>query len=165
MAADGWTGLLFTDRVVCVAIRPVISCLLGLAVLLGSSIGLTRGVVLHVDEEGHLVLESAHVLHAQAHEEDGHHHDHESPLDADHAEWHIAMAGDHSARLDRVADRPTDDHCVGVAGGQVTGFAMEQWGAIQQSPRLGAAGTLASIFWGSTARVARACLGATVLLN
>jgi hypothetical protein len=71
--------------------RNFASLILCVAVLTVSSLGVNRGMVLHVDDGGHLVLEHAHVRHAHEHEEGADHEPHERPADADHDDLHAAM--------------------------------------------------------------------------
>lgn len=61
------------------------------AVLIGSGLGLNKGMVLCIDGDGHLALESAHVEHARCHAEDADHLPHEFPVDGEHAELHAAL--------------------------------------------------------------------------
>lgn len=62
-----------------------------LAVLTGSSLGLNRGMVLCIDGDGHLALESAHEQHLRCHEEGTDHLPHEFPADGEHGELHAAL--------------------------------------------------------------------------
>jgi hypothetical protein len=67
------------------------SLLVCFAVLAGSSLGLNRGMVICIDGDGHLALESAHAQHARCHEEDSDHHPHEYPAESEHGELHSAL--------------------------------------------------------------------------
>jgi hypothetical protein len=67
------------------------SLLVCFAVLAGSCLGLNRGMVICIDGDGHLALESAHEQHARCHEEGSDHHPHEYPVGSDHAELHSAL--------------------------------------------------------------------------
>lgn len=72
-------------------LRVGTSVLVCFAVLAGSCLGLNRGMVLCIDGDGHLALESAHEQHARCHEEGSDHHPHEYPAESDHAELHAAL--------------------------------------------------------------------------
>lgn len=61
------------------------------AVLIGSTLGLNRGMVLCVDGAGQLALESAHEQHARHHNEGADHLLHELPADAEHGRLHAAI--------------------------------------------------------------------------
>lgn len=62
-----------------------------LAVLIGSSLGLNKGMVLCIDGDGHLALESAHEQHLRCHEEGSDHLPHEFPSGGEHGELHVAL--------------------------------------------------------------------------
>ena len=61
------------------------------AVIAGSSLGLNRGMVLCIDSDGHLALESAHEQHVRCHEEGADHLPHEFPTDGEHGQLHAAL--------------------------------------------------------------------------
>jgi hypothetical protein len=63
------------------------------AVLIGSGLGLNKGMVLCIDSDGHFALESAHEQHLRSHEEITDHLPHEFPAHGEHGELHAAMEG------------------------------------------------------------------------
>src|SRR5687768_14170853 len=63
------------------------------AVLIGSGLGLNRGMVLCIDGDGHLALESAHEQHTRSHEETTDHLPHELPAHGEHGKLHAAIEG------------------------------------------------------------------------
>ena len=72
-------------------LRDGISFAVCFAVLIGSTLGLNRGMVLCIDGDGHYALESAHIQHAECHEEGTDHLPHEFSSDAEHAELHAGL--------------------------------------------------------------------------
>ena len=72
-------------------LRAGISFAVCFAVLIGSTLGLNRGMVLCIDGDGHYALESAHIQHAECHEEGNDRALHEFPSDAKHVELHAAL--------------------------------------------------------------------------
>lgn len=63
------------------------------AVLIGSGLGLNKGMVLCIDGDGHLALESAHEQHLHAHKEISDHLPHEFPSGGEHGNLHAAIEG------------------------------------------------------------------------
>ena len=64
-----------------------------LAVLIGNGLGLNKGMVLCIDSDGHLALESAHEQHLRSHEETTDHLPHEFPAGGEHGKLHAAIEG------------------------------------------------------------------------
>jgi hypothetical protein len=68
--------------------RPTITIFLCLSVFTGGVLGVSNGMVLHVDQEGHLSIGIPHLLHAHLHAEDADHGLHDMSSDADHCHLH-----------------------------------------------------------------------------
>lgn len=81
------------------------SLLICFAVLTGSCLGLNRGMVICIDGDGHLALESAHEQHARCHEEGSDHHPHEYPAGSEHPELHSALEACFDAAIPKVTFR------------------------------------------------------------
>jgi hypothetical protein len=145
-----------------VPLRVVISSALCVAVFLTGALGLNRGMVLRLDEHGHVELEAAHDLHAQAHEDGAGHDSDDHPTDADHASLHDAIAKCAEAGTGDMKQRTAAD---GLAS-HLDAVAPYHLASLLTVPRLSApsSGIAAGHFRGSTARVERIALAATVLL-
>ena len=78
-----------------------------LAVLAANGLGLNRGMLLSVDDHGHLRLASAFLLHAHSHAEGADHGPHEFPPDAEHGDLHAAIDACSDAGLAKVQQRAT----------------------------------------------------------
>ena len=142
-------------------LRTVVSFAVCLAVLTVSSLGLNRGMILHVDDHGHLALESAHVRHAHEHEEGADHEHDDFAGDADHAELHAAMAFDANAGVLKAAER-ADSALSAVADAAFLPHPLASL-LLADTPSV-IARTRAGDFWGSTAHPETASLGTVVLL-
>ena len=133
-----------------------------LAVFTVSTLGLDRGMVLYVDDHGHLALECAHVRHAHDHEEGADHEPHDFSGGADHGELHAAMAFDASAAVVK-AEQPSGSSAVST----LTDSALLPHplaSILPVIPSFGTAQTGAGNFWGDAAHPELASLRAVVLL-
>ena len=146
----------------CMRPRNFASLFLCVAVLTVSSLGLNRGMVLHVDDHGHLALESAHVRHAHEHEEGADHEHNDFAGDADHAELHAAMAFDANAGVVK-ADQRTDSSALSaVADAAFLPHPLSSVLLPDLPSVIERTGT--ADFWVSTAHPELASLGTVVLL-
>ena len=143
-------------------VRTVTIIAAALAVLTVSSLGLNRGMVLHVDDHGHLALESAHVRHAHEHEEGADHEHTDFAGDADHAELHAAMAFDANACVVKTDPRTDSSALSAVADAAFLPHALASL-LLPDLPSV-TVRTGAGDFWGSTAHPELAPLGTVVLL-
>lgn len=138
------------------------------AVFVAHSLGLNGGMVLHVDDHGHLALTAPRVDHAQAHAhshgDEADHGPHDYDPDADHGDLHdlIASCSDvpvGTQKADRAASDFAASHgfpsgfdaCVLPLG---TGLRPLVWGG----------GIGESACRGSTAHLALTCLRSVVLV-
>ena len=133
-----------------------------LAVFAVSSLGLHWGMVLHVDDHGHLALESAHFRHAHEHEECAGHGHNDFTGDADHAELYAAMAFDADAGVVKAHQRTESWVLAAVADAAFLPHPLAS--LLLPDLRSVNARTGAGGFWGSTARPELASLGTVVLL-
>lgn len=136
-----------------------------LAVVAASSLGLNSGMVLHVEEDGHLVLEAPRLDHAHAHADGADHGPHDHDPDADHADLHdlIASSSDYpvaSQKVERSSSSLTVAHlylsgldlCVPAAVGDDVLLASAE------------AARGAANHRGGTAHIQIACLRSVVLI-
>ena len=72
-------------------VRVATSLAVCLAVLASSVLGLSRGMVLCIDGDGHYALESAHARHVECHQDGSDHLPEEFPTDSEHPELHAAL--------------------------------------------------------------------------
>jgi hypothetical protein len=133
-----------------------------LAVLTVSSLGLNRGMVLYVDDHGHLALDSAHVRHAHDHEEGADHGPHEFSGNADHDDLHAALAFDANASVVKAEQRSDTSAHSTVADAVVIPHPLASLLLPESLSRI--ARTRAGDFWGSTAHPELVALRAVVLL-
>lgn len=135
-----------------------------LAVLAANGLGLNRGMLLSVDERGHVRLASAFFLHAHAHAhgEGADHGSHEFPPDADHSDLHAAIEACSDAGLAKaqygasVADSPRPTDTPAFPGLIAPSLALR--------PSLGLAGIPARTVSATAAHPELALLGSVVLL-
>lgn len=127
--------------------------------LVTSSLGLNRGMVLDFDHDGHWVLDSAHAVHDRTHEDGDHH---EDPADPHHQDLHAAMAAVDAGRVQQQRFAGSSEH--EVAGPVFAIHSLAIFPEPVLSPPVCAAGPSPNHFWGSTARVHLLCISATVLL-
>ncbi len=76
------------------------------AVLVGSSLGLNKGMVLCMDGDGHVALESAHEQHLRCHDEGADHLPHEFRVGAEHGELHAALEACFDGTIGKLHLRP-----------------------------------------------------------
>jgi hypothetical protein len=145
-----------------VPIRAVVSLVIAIAVLTAGALGLNRGLVLCVDVEGHIALESSHVRHAHDHSEGADHEPHNLAGGSDHDELHAAMGSCSDAGVGKgesrsgssVVSRGVDTAPLPapIASARLSGSSAAQ------------ARIAAGDSWGSTAHPELAILRAVVLL-
>jgi hypothetical protein len=83
-----------------------ISIFLCLSILLGVCLSSSNGVVLHVDEHGHVSIELPHLLHAHLHSQGADHEAHDFSMEADHSHLHDLLdTTKHITAASRQVDR------------------------------------------------------------
>jgi hypothetical protein len=119
-------------------------------------------MIIAFDDHGHIIVESARVLHAHAHEEESDHGSHDFPIDADHAGLHSALGDCAELKQGKVEHRPASHE----TPSPLDTIPQHQATVILPDLRssLSATGAVVGHFWGSTARVELACISATVIL-
>src|SRR5687767_15282957 len=141
--------------------RAVPILVTAVALLIGSSLGLTKGMVLCVDAHGHLALESAHVQHAWDHHDGADHHSDEFPADAEHDELHAALEACFDTAGPTLVQRPDDAESLRPQ--EMPSDRSRIGSAFDGLPQRAAA-RLCSSPLGATARTDFVCLSTIVLI-
>ena len=137
---------------------------LALAVFVAGALGTSNGMVLCVDDDGHLALEAPHLSHAHSHAHGADHDPHDHGGDADHADLHDLMASCSDSfvsgqKLERSSSSlALDQHHAGLE------LSLPPCFQIAPAPSSGTHGLAVPASRGGTAHVELACLASVILL-